>query len=76
MMTCHKECIQEAQQIMVDRLRAYIKLVFPAEMTPHAKHILEKILEQYDGDTSLPANVHSRSEVAPIDGLDDAGKLG
>lgn len=49
MTTCHKECIQQAQQTMVDHLRAYINLVYPAEMTPHAKRRLEEILEQYAG---------------------------
>jgi hypothetical protein len=33
---------------LVANLRAYIKLVYPDEMTPHAKIILERILESHE----------------------------
>jgi hypothetical protein len=35
-------------EALIANLRAYIKLVYPAEITPHAKRILEQILEEHE----------------------------
>jgi hypothetical protein len=34
------------------QLRAAVRSLFPDEMTPHARRILENIANQWDGDTS------------------------
>lgn len=39
---------REAFTYLVDNLRAYIKLVYPEEMTPQGKRILESILEKHE----------------------------
>ena len=39
-----------------DRIRAAIKLLYPDEMTPTAKRVLEKILGEMDQTHEAPAN--------------------
>jgi hypothetical protein len=34
---------------LVENIRAFIRLVYPEEMTPQAKRILEQILERHAG---------------------------
>jgi len=43
--------------VPIDHLRAYINLVYPEEMTPQAKRILERIIEQYDGPVEGKSNI-------------------
>lgn len=35
--------------VPAEHLKAYIRLMFPEEMTPQAKRILEQIIAQYEG---------------------------
>jgi hypothetical protein len=35
---------------LIDNLRAWVKLVYPDEMTPHAKRLFDHILEQHGFD--------------------------
>lgn len=39
--------LRRENQAMVDNLRALIKLVYPDDMTPHAKRLLEQIIERH-----------------------------
>jgi hypothetical protein len=40
-----------ADSVPIDHLRAYINIVYPEEMTPQAKRILEQIIEHYEKET-------------------------
>lgn len=45
----HPDCAAALFKDLIENVRAYLKLVYPGEMTPHAKRLLEQILERHDG---------------------------
>lgn len=44
-----------AVQSLIDNVRAFIQMVDPDEMTPHAKRVLESILESHANRSSSEA---------------------
>lgn len=48
MTTDHPEAETPKQAVDADRIRAAVKLLYPDEMTPTAKNVLEKILNEQE----------------------------